>query len=306
MVSPVQHAKPQSVLRGAIFLALTACCYAITGVLVRLASHDLDNNAMVFYRNLVGAVFLLPWLLQNGVGALKTDVLGWHVARTVVGLAAMYLYFYSLAHFTLADAMLFVYSAPVIVPLLAHWFLREPMTTRIYGVVLLGLAGVVLVLKPGSENFAWMAPVGLSCTVLTAFAFVFVRKLSVTEPPMRVVFYFTVMSLLISIVPFAFHVQWPGVHVWLLLAGIGGVNTIAQWFLSMAYGAAPAAKIAPMSYLTVVLSAILGWLLWDEVPDHYAIGGAVLIFASALLVMLNATDSATRIPSTPADKIPPA
>lgn len=257
----------------------------MTGVLVRLASTQLDNNALVFWRNLAGLMFLMPWLLQNGVVALRTTMLRWHVARTAVGLTAMYLYFYSLAHFTLADAMLFVYSAPVIVPVLAHWFLGEPITPRIYAVVLIGLAGVVLVLKPGGEHFAWMAPVGLSCTLFTAFAFVFVRKLSVTDPPMRVVFWFTLLSTVISLVPFLFDPQWPDARGWLLLAGIGGVNTLAQWFLSLAYGSAPAARIAPVSYLTVLLAALFGWLMWDEVPDQYAIGGAVLIFASALLVM---------------------
>ena len=55
--------------------------------------------------------------------------------------------------------------------------------------------------------------------------------------------------------------------------------------MSLAYGSAPAAQIAPVSYVTVLLAALLGWLLWDEVPDAYAIGGTVLIFASALLVM---------------------
>ncbi len=280
----------QSVFRGALYLAAAACCYAITGVLVRLVSGQLDNNALVFWRNLVGLLFLLPWLFQvlvqhKGFSALHTNMMRWHLARTAVGLTAMYLYFYSLAHFALADAMLFVYSAPVIVPLLAHWFLGEPITTKIYAVVLLGLAGVILVLKPGGEHFYWMAPVGLSCTLFTAFAFVFVRKLSVSEPPMRVVFYFTLFSAIVSLLPFLFHPQWPDARGWLLLAGIGGVNTLAQWFLSLAYGSAPAARIAPVSYLTVLLAALLGWLLWDEVPDHYAIGGAVLIFASALLVM---------------------
>ena len=279
-----------NVRRGALYLALTACCYAITGVLVRLAAVQLDNNSLVFGRNLAGLLFLMPWFfrmcrLQNGLAALKTDLLGWHMARTAVGLIAMYLYFYSLAHFALADAMLFVYSAPVIVPLLAHWFLGEPITARIYAVVLLGLVGVVLVLKPGGEHFYWMAPVGLSCTLFTAFAFVFVRRLSMSEPPMRVVFYFTLFSAVISVLPFLFHPQWPDSRGWWLLAGIGGVNTLAQWFLSLAYGSAPAARIAPVSYLTVLLAALLGWVIWDEVPDHYAIAGAVLIFISALLVM---------------------
>ncbi len=277
-----------NVLRGALFLAGTAFFYAITGVLVRLVSTQLDNNATVFWRNVTGLLFLLPWLLRqmrHGVAPLKTNMLHWHVIRTTVGLTAMYLYFYSLAHFALADAMLFVYSAPVIVPLLAHWFLGEAMTARIYTVVLVGLAGVILVLKPGGEHFYWMAPVGLSCTLFTALAFVSVRKLSVSEPPMRVVFYFTLFSTAISALPFLWHPQWPDARGWLLLAGIGGVNTLAQWLMSLAYGSAPAAQIAPVSYLTVLLAGLWGWLLWDEVPDAYAIGGTVLIFASALLVM---------------------
>lgn len=277
--------QPQNVLRGAMFLALTACCYALTGVLVRMVSSQLDNNALVFWRNLTGLLFLLPWLMQNGIGVLRTTMMRWHMARTAVGLTAMYLYFYSLAHFTLADAMLFVYSAPVIVPVLAHWFLGEPITARIYAVVLVGLAGVILVLKPGGEHFSWMAPVGLSCTLFTAFAFVFVRKLSVSDPPMRVVFWFTLLSTVVSLVPFLWAPEWPDHRGWWLLAGIGGVNTLAQWFLSLAYGSAPAGRIAPVSYLTVLLAALFGWLIWDEVPDHYAIGGALLIFLSALLVM---------------------
>lgn len=277
-----------NVLRGALFLAATAFCYAITGVLVRMASVQLDNNAMVFWRNITGLLFLLPWLirrLRHGTAELQTDMKLWHVIRAVVGLTAMYLYFYSLAHFALADAMLFVYSAPVLVPLLAHWMLREPITMRIYAVVLVGLLGVTLVLKPGGEHFYWMAPVGLSCTLFTALAFVSVRKLSVSEPPMRVVFYFTLLSVLLSALPFLWHPQWPDTRAWLLLLGIGGVNTLAQWLMSLAYGSAPAAQIAPVSYLTVLLAALLGWLFWNEVPDAYAIGGTVLIFASALLVM---------------------
>ena len=280
--------RSHNVLRGALFLAATAFCYAITGVLVRMASVQLDNNAMVFWRNISGLLFLLPWLvrhLRRGGAELKTDMMRWHFIRTAVGLTAMYLYFYSLAHFALADAMLFVYSAPVIVPLLAHWLLREPITARIYAVVLIGLAGVALVLKPGGEHFYWMAPVGLSCTLFTALAFVSVRKLSVSEPPMRVVFYFTLFSVLLSALPFLWHPQWPDTRAWLLLLGIGGVNTLAQWLMSLAYGSAPAAQIAPVSYLTVLLAALLGWLFWNEVPDVYAIGGTVLIFASALLVM---------------------
>lgn len=275
----------ENVLRGAAFLMLCALCYAVTGVLVRLASHDFDNANLVFWRNLTGLLCLLPWLARAGLGALKTQKLGWHLARTAVGLTAMYLYFYCLANFTLAEAMIFVYSAPVVVPLLAALFIKEPITRRVYIAVLVGLLGVVCVVKAGTSHFIEMAPAGLACTLFTAMAFVCVRKLSATEPAMRVVFYFTFLSTLISLVPFLLNPQLPNGKLWLILAGIGAVNTLAQWFMSKAYGLAPAGKIAPVSYLTVLIAGVFGWALWGEVPDAYAIGGAVLIFASALLVV---------------------
>lgn len=275
----------ENVLRGALFLALCAMCYALTGVLVRLASHEFDNNNLVFWRNLTGLMCLLPWLARAGLGALKTQKFGWHFARTAVGLTAMYLYFYCLANFTLAEAMIFVYSAPVVVPVLAVLLIKEPITRRIYIAVLVGLAGVVCVVKPGTEHFIAMAPAGLACTLYTALAFVCVRKLSATEPAMRVVFYFTFLSTLISLFPFLFNPQLPSGKMWLILAGIGAVNTLAQWFMSKAYGYAPAGKIAPVSYLTVLIAGIFGWLFWNEMPDAYAIGGAILIFSSALLVV---------------------
>lgn len=275
---------PENVLRGAGFLAMCALCYALTGVLVRLASHEFDNSNLVFWRNLTGLICLLPWLFGAGFTALKTRVFGWHLGRTAVGLSAMYLYFYCLANFSLAEAMIFVYSAPVIVPVLAALIIKERVSASVYGVVLIGLLGVVLVIKPGSEHFVAMAA-GLACTLFTALAFVFVRKLSLTEPAMRVVFYFTFLSTLISLVPFALAPQWPSSRTALILLGIGAVNTLAQWFMSKAYSAAPAGKIAPVSYLTVLLAGVFGWLFWDEVPDHYAMLGTLLIFASALLVV---------------------
>jgi drug/metabolite transporter (DMT)-like permease len=196
--------RSHNVLRGALFLAATAFCYAITGVLVRMGIGAVRQQRHGVLAQYFRLVIFIAWLvrhLRRGGAELKTDMMRWHFIRTAVGLTAMYLYFYSLAHFALADAMLFVYSAPVIVPLLAHWLLREPITARIYAVVLIGLAGVALVLKPGGEHFYWMAPVGLSCTLFTALAFVSVRKLSVSEPPTRVVFYFTLFSAIISVVP---------------------------------------------------------------------------------------------------------
>lgn len=163
-------------LQGALLLALSALLFAFTGVGIREISVSVNNESVVFFRNLVGVLFFLPLLLVRGVRPLRTTRLKSHLWRTTYGLAAMYCFFYAIAHLPLADAMLFTYSAPVFTPLIAHFWLKEPLTRRMLLSSLIGLCGVLLVAKPSSALFEGPALFGLAASVLAAFAFVSDRK----------------------------------------------------------------------------------------------------------------------------------
>lgn len=137
-------------LQGALLLALSALLFAFTGVGIREISVSVNNESVVFFRNLVGVLFFLPLLLVRGIRPLRTTRLKSHLWRTTYGLAAMYCFFYAIAHLPLADAMLFTYSAPVFTPLIAHIWLKEPLTRRMLISSLIGLCGVLLVAKPSA------------------------------------------------------------------------------------------------------------------------------------------------------------
>lgn len=198
MVDLVRQDQPR---RGALLLAISALLFAIMGVLIREVSTGVNNETVVFFRNFVGALMFMPLILLKGFAPFRTERLGNHFLRTLYGLAAMYCFFYAIAHLPLADAMVFTYAAPVFTPLLAWWWLRETLNGRIMFMVLIGFAGVLLVAKPTGALFDPKGLAGVAASLLAACAFVSVRALSSTEPASRIVFYFSSFSALLSAIP---------------------------------------------------------------------------------------------------------
>lgn len=280
MNSPGRSIRP---LQGGLLLAVSALLFALTGVGIREISTSVNNESVVFFRNLVGVLFFLPLLMLRGTRPLRTKRLKSHLWRTTYGLAAMYCFFYAIAHLPLADAMLFTYSAPVFTPLIAHLWLKEPLTRRMQVTSLIGLVGVALVAKPSDALFDGAALVGLASSLLAAFAFVSIREMSDSEPATRIVFYFSLFSALFSAVPLAW--SWQPLDTsqlaWLLVIGL--LATTSQIIMSRAYGLAPPGLIGPVAYLAIVFAGLLAWLLWNEAPGSLSLLGAALIFAASLL-----------------------
>ena len=276
----VRAVKP---LQGAALLALSALLFSLMGVGIREVSSSVGNESVVFFRNLVGVIFFLPLILARGIQPLKTRRLKSHLWRTTYGLAAMYCFFYAIAHLPLADAMLFTYAAPVFTPIIAGGWLKEPMSRRMLGMALVGLAGVLLVAKPSAAILDSLSLVGVAASLLAAFAFVSIREMSDTEPVYRIVFYFSLFSALVSAIPLIWAWQPLSLRELLMLGIIGLLATTSQMVMSKAYSLAPPGIIGPFAYLAIVFSGIIAWLAWDETPGLTSLIGAGMIFTASLL-----------------------
>ena len=117
----------QSLWAGAVFIIAGELMFASMGVGIRLVAAELPNESVVFFRNLFSLFLLTPWLLRSGVGGFKTGVPHVHLLRGIAGVGAMYCFFYAIANIPLANAMLLKLTAPLFMPLLALWWLREPV-----------------------------------------------------------------------------------------------------------------------------------------------------------------------------------
>ena len=206
-----------------------------------------------------------------------------HSWRAIVGLTAMYGFFYAIAHLKLSNAMVFTYSSPIFIPLIAWLFLKEQVTTTMLIAAALGLIGVICVAKPDSGMFNKISAIGLSASFLAAMAFVTVRALTSTEPPERIVFYFCLIGAMLSAIPMFWMIRPYTLKELAFLIGAGLLANISQIFMSYAYKLAPAGQIGPVNYIAIIFAGTWGFLLWGETPDLSSLIGFGFIILAIIL-----------------------
>lgn len=264
-------------------LTISALLFSVMGICIRYASHSVDNYTIVFFRNVVGLILFLPFIFKQGTGFVKTEKLWMHTWRSIVGLAAMYGFFYAIAHLKLSNAMVFTYSSPIFIPVIAWLFLKEKITIAMICAAVLGFIGVFCVAKPDQGLLNWISVIGIASSLLASMAFVTVRALTQTEPPERIVFYFCLIGSGLSVIPMFW--VWRPYHLQelLFLIGAGILANVSQIFMSHAYRLAPAGQIAPVNYMAIIFAGVWGFLLWNEVPDLYSVIGFCIILLAILL-----------------------
>ena len=266
-------------------MVASAVLFASMAATVRVASSQLPNPPIVFFRHFIMLVFLLPWLWQRGRHALDTDDFRGHLARGLAGVSANACYFYAIAHLRLADAVLLNQSMPLFIPLVERGWLGERIPPRLWGVLGLGFAGLLLILRPGSGVFQPAALVGVASAGFASVAQVGIRRLTRTEPVTRIDFYFGLVASVVALPPAALWWRTPSPLTWAVLLLMGVFATAGQLTLTRAYLHAPAAEVGPFLYAGPVFAGLLDWLLWGRLPDALFVLGALVVIAAATLAL---------------------
>lgn len=280
----------QNIMLGALLILTSELMFASMGALVKAVATELPNEVIVFFRNVIG-LFVLLFLLKNkNISikskniSIKTKVLHLHILRGIMGVSAMYCFFYALGNIRLADGMLLKMTAPLFMPFIAWLWLKESAPRLAILAIPIGFAGVILILKPGGD-FNWVAFIGLLGGFFAAIAKTTVRRLGQSEPTFRVVFYFALISTLVSVVPMLWAWKMPSLNTWGLLVALSLTGTIGQFLLTRGYAIARSSQVAPFTYFSVIFGSIYGYLFWDELLDVYFISGALLIAIAGLLAV---------------------
>jgi S-adenosylmethionine uptake transporter len=286
------HPSARDTRRAAGMIVLASLLFATMGVCVKLASADYAAGEIVFYRSLVGAVVMALLTAWRG-GTLATRLPSMHFWRSASGVAGLCLWFYAIGNLPLATAMTLNYMSSVWMAAFLIGGAVALGTTRIDGrmvaTVLLGFAGVALVLRPTiEERQLWHGLMGLLSGMLGAMAYLQVTALGrAGEPEMRVVFYFSVGGMLAGLLT----VPWTGLHAHTprglaLLLAVGVLATIAQLLMTRAYGIGRTLVNASLQYLGIVFSFAYGVWIFDDRLTGSAVLGMVLIIGAGLAATL--------------------
>jgi len=276
-------------MNAAWMMVLSSLLFATMSVCVKLASADYGPGAIVFYRGLVGAL-VIGILFRARGGTLRTPVPGMHVGRSAAGVAAMALWFYALGGLPLATATTLNYMSSVWMALFliggAIMFGARRVEGLLVAAVLLGFAGVALVLRPSMDAAqVWPALAGVLSGVLAALAYLQLTALGrAGEPEERTVFYFNVGSMAIG----GLLMAWEGagrhsVRGLMLLLAIGILAAAAQMLLTRAYTVGRPLANAVLQYLGILFAFAYGVLLFGEGITGSALAGVALIIAAGLM-----------------------
>jgi S-adenosylmethionine uptake transporter len=263
--------------------------FATMGVCVKFASATYGAGEIVMYRGLVGVIGIALLARTRGV-SLRTRVPMMHAWRSVVGVTSLTLWFYAIGHMPLATAVTLNYMSSVWMALFliggAVVLGAQRVDPRLVATVLLGFAGVALVLQPSVDrDQAVPGLVGLASGMLSALAYLQVTTLGrVGEPEIRVVFYFSIGGFLTGLAMSLLQ-GWHAHHTLtglLLLVATGVTATTAQVLMTRAYAIGKPLSNASLQYLGIAFSFVYGIVLFHDPLTWAAVGGMVLIVGAGL------------------------
>lgn len=275
-----------------LWMLFASFVFSIMGVCVKLASEMYSTIDIVMYRGMVGVIFMVALTRLQG-GTLKTSFPLHHLWRGVVGVAALALWFYSIGKLPLATGMTLNYMAPVwiaaILFLLGWWRGESKFEWGLAVAIAFSFAGVTMLLRPSFQADQWFAGlIGLASGVLSAFAYLQVRKLGqLGEPEYRVVFYFSLVGFIVGLLgTFAgggtTHWDAHSTKGLLLLLSIGVTATIAQIAMTRAYRLGSTLVTANLQYSGIIFSSVWGILVWGDVLSWHGWLGIMIILASGI------------------------
>ena len=246
----------------------------------RELSAGLSTFQILFFRSVFGLVVIGLLVARTGTQTLRTTRLGLHLWRNLAHFGGQFGWFFAIAVIPLAEVFAIEFTIPIWTALLAAAFLGERLTGARLLALALGIAGVLLILRPGVAIVQPAALAALLGAMAFAVSYVLTKRLTVTESPLAILFFMALMQLPLGLAGAV--LQWREVmlaHVpWLLIVGIASLS--AHYCLTRALSLADVGVVVPIDFLRLPLVAVVGYVLYGETVDAFAIAGTVLILAA--------------------------
>ena len=270
--------------RGILWLSLGAFLFSVVDVFVKSLGGRFHPIEISFFRYSCGLIFLMPVFFCMGIANLKTERLPLHLLRMGLAFVAQLGIFITVIHLPLADATAFMFSKPLFTTVVAVFMLREVVSGRRWGATLIGFIGVLVLVRPGSEAINPIALVAVASAMTFAVANVLIRKMSVTEPTGRILFYYHIGGVILFGGPAAYVWTMPIGLEWLLLISIGGLTTIGIFCFMRAFTVGEANAVGPAENLRLIYATVFGFVLFSEIPSVWTVVGAAIIVASTVYI----------------------
>jgi drug/metabolite transporter (DMT)-like permease len=288
-------------LSAILLIVSSVLCFTILDATVKSLTQRYPVPLLVWARYGVQALAMVLWLAPGmGRGLLRTGRLRLQLVRAAILPFSSLCFFTALKYLPLAEATAINYSTPVLVVILAVLFLHERMTRSRIALVLAGIAGMFLIVRPGSAVFHGAALLAFGAAAFYGVFQILTRKLA-SEDPRVTLFYPALVgtAMMTAVLPWyggALRMPWTDVA---LVVASGLLGTLGHFLFILAFQRAPASGLTPFTYVQLVWATLVGWLAFGTFPDAWTLAGMGVIAGSGLLIALHERRRAKGAPHEP-------
>jgi drug/metabolite transporter (DMT)-like permease len=280
---------------GITYAIVGIACMSVLDSIAKLLTEGYSIWQLVFFRNFFGLLFVLAMLWQSGgLRSLRSEQPLLHGVRILFSLVATFTFFTGLRYLPLAEAFAITFAGPIFITALSVPVLGEKVGARRWSAILIGLVGVVMILRPGSAVFQVDALWPLTAAFGYAVVMLTTRKLTRRDSTISILFWTAFSSTLITSLALPWNWTAPSSGDWGLFVLLGMAGSFTMFFMAQAYRHAPAAVIAPFDYTILLWGIMFGWLIWQELPDPGIWPGVAVLVASGLYIIHRETRRARR------------
>jgi drug/metabolite transporter (DMT)-like permease len=276
--------RTPSIPKAALWIAGWLALMLIVTVAGREATRELNVFQIMEVRTILGFFMLYPLIrLNGGFAAMKTSRPLQHIARNLVHYAAQLGWFFALTLIPLAQVVSIEFTMPIWTAILAASFLGERVTVWKIAAIVLGVVGVVVIVRPATGEINPGQMIALGAAVGFGISIAMMKSLTRTETTLAIIFWMQVIQAAAGFIPSLYVWIWPSAYAWGWLVVIAFCGTFSHYCMARAMLYADATVVVPMDFLRVPLTATAGWLLYSERLDMFTVLGAALILTGNLL-----------------------
>jgi drug/metabolite transporter (DMT)-like permease len=271
-------------LRGILLMFIALGVFTLMDTIGKYLSRWYPVPGIVWARYAFNLLALLAFLAWRGeLRLMRTARPAIQVARGVLLGLATVIFFTALSHMPLAEASAIAFVLPLFVAVLAVPMLGERLEAPRLIAILVGLVGVLVVMRPGTEAFTVYALFPLAMALVNALYQILTRKVAGVEPTLTSLFYGSLVGAVMftPVLPFAWLTPHDPFH-WALLVVLGLLATVGHFILIRAFECAPASLLAPFVYTQLLWTILVGYLVFGDLPDRWSLAGMAIIVAAGL------------------------
>ncbi|UIP91812.1 DMT family transporter [Wolbachia pipientis] len=271
-------------LFGVIWFILSLLSSVANDTISKYLSLHLQSFEIIFFRFLFTTITLVPFMFYYGIETFKTSQISTQITRGGLLFCGMTLWTYGLTVFPIVTATIISFSIPLFVILLAIPLLNENIIWQRWIVTVIGFVGIAITTKAHSEDFNPKILIFIVSALIFAILDILNKKLVIKESVISMLFYSALTTTIFSTPPLLFYWHMPSLLELVLLLILGISSNLILFFMLKAFALIDATALAPYRYIELIISAIVTYVIFNELPDKSALYGTLILIPSTLFI----------------------